>query len=150
MNPVLRDGQREDFRSICQIWRAAWEATFPQIDFVARLPMLQSLLEAAEAGQYAVRLALQDGEPAGFTLLEVKSGLLEQIAVHPSYWGYGISDRLVGDAARIADAQLHLIVNQENQRAVRFYIRMGFGIVGEGTNRNSQRPTFLMRWNEQE
>ena len=144
MSLVLRDGGAGDHAGLAELWRAAWLQISPEIDFSARLPFIRDQLAQSLAGRYRLRIACADGRPAGFTLVEPGTALLEQIAVAPVDWGTGAADALIRDALAAAGTALWLVVNQFNARAIRFYGRHGFAITGESVNA-AGRPTYIMR-----
>lgn len=146
----LRPGSTDDHAILAEIWEAAWAETMPSIDFSERRDFIQNQLAEAATGRYRLRVADISGARAGFTLIESRTGLIEQIAVHPARWGSGIAKALIEDAKAHSRGHLTLFVNQANHRAVRFYLREGFEIRGEGTNPNSGLPTFRMEWNGSE
>lgn len=139
----LRDGTAGDLPALAELWRRAWQLTYPEIDFTARLPFIHGQFAEAEAGRYALRIALVEMQPQGFSLAESKTGLLEQIVVAPEHWGTGVADALITDALDSTAGTLWLVVNQLNTRAIRFYQRHGFTISGEGVN-SAGRTTYTM------
>jgi putative acetyltransferase len=146
MSIHLRPGSSADHEMLAEVWEAAWSETMPGIDFSERRDFILGQLQASEAGRYQLRVAEIAGARIGFTLTESQTGLLEQIAVHPARWGGGVAKALIDDAKARSRGHLALFVNQQNPRAVRFYLREGFEIRGEGTNPNSGLPTFRMEW----
>jgi putative acetyltransferase len=142
----LRPGSADDHAILAEIWEAAWSKTMPGIDFAERRGFIRTQLRESETGRYRLRVAEISGARAGFTLIESRTGLIEQIAVHPARWGSGVAKALIEDAKAHSHGQLTLFVNQANHRAVRFYLREGFETRGEGTNPNSGLPTFRMEW----
>jgi putative acetyltransferase len=141
---MIRKGTPADFSALAEIWRAAWQITYPEIDFSQRLPFIHAQFVAAEAGHHRLSVAVTDGMLAGFTLVEHQTALLEQIVAAPAFWGKGTADALLAQAIAVEGAKLHLIVNQFNARAIAFYRKHGFEIAAEGVN-PSGRPTFSMR-----
>lgn len=140
----LRQGRYPDFPVLAEIWRQAWQLTYPDIDFSARLPFILGQLGESAGGRYRLQVAEVDSVPAGFSLLEIKTNLLEQIVVAPSAWGQGIAQTLLRDAMQAGGASFHLVVNQFNARAIAFYRKQGLAVTAEGVNA-AGRPTFTMR-----
>ena len=110
----IEDGKSEQFAELVEIWREAWQLTRPDVDFTARLGFIEGRLADSARGQYRLRVLSRDAEGAslGFTLLEPKTALMEQIAVHPDAWGNGVADALVYDAHTLFGRRLWLTVNQ--------------------------------------
>ena len=142
----IEDGKSEQFAELVEIWREAWQLTRPDVDFTARLGFIEGRLADSARGQYRLRVLSRDAEGAslGFTLLEPKTALMEQIAVHPDAWGNGVADALVYDAHTLFGRRLWLTVNQFNARAIRFYERHGFVTTGEDIS-PSGLPTYVMK-----
>lgn len=147
MTTHIRHGLPSDHAMLAEIWEAAWSETYPGVDFSKRRTLIEEQLREAETGRYRLRVAELSGARVGFTLVERHSGLLEMIAVLPARWGDGISKALIEDAKTQSTGHLTLFVNQQNPRAIRFYHKEGFKIVGEGTSPYSGLPTFRMDWN---
>lgn len=141
---MIREGAPSDFSALAEIWREAWQMTYPEIDFSHRLPFIHEQFAAAQAGRYRLSVTVTDRMIAGFTLVEPDTGLLEQIVAAPAFWGKGTADVLLKQAIAIEGERLNLIVNQFNTRAISFYRKHGFEVAAEGLSA-SGRPTFVMR-----
>ena len=87
-----------------------------------------------------------EGKLAGFVTIDRKTGYLDQLAVDPESWGRGFARMLVDEAKRLSPGGIELHVNQDNERALRFYDRAGFAIAGNDVNPHSGAPVHLMRW----
>ena len=57
-----------------------------------------------------------------------------------------IADILLAEARRLSPQNLDLHVNQDNERALRFYQKHGFVTVAEDVNPRSGAPIYRMRW----
>ena len=113
----------------------------PAIDFEARWAWISAVL--ANPGN--VTLVVEQGEVAlGFAVME--GGLLHQLVVARAAKGRGVAPALLGVVKARAATGLRLDVNQDNSRAVRFYLREGFRRTGEGRNAGSGLATWQMRW----
>lgn len=143
---TIRPFEASDHAALMELWCSAWEAVYPDIDFRARWPgMLARWDEMAESGSVA-HVALIDGALAGFTVLNPRTGYLDQIAVSRSHWGSPLAAALMAHAKALSPGGLKLNVNQSNLRAVRFYEREGFVQVGTDINPRSGLPVFLYEW----
>lgn len=146
---VLSGATPRDRPAMAQLWVETWAKTMPDIDFVARLPWLESHLDGLSAGGALIRVAREGGEDgpvAGFVVIHPSTGYLDQLAVAPRVWGKGAAEALMAEARRISPNLVALDVNQDNPRAVRFYEKMGLAIVSEGANPMSGRLTYRMEW----
>jgi putative acetyltransferase len=142
----LVDYTPEHLPEMSDLWVASWARTMADIDFEARRSWFVDHVAELRARGAAVVCAftVSDGRMAGFITLD-NSGLIDQLAVATVAWGRGAATVLLDDAKR-RSTHLHLEVNQENPRAVRFYEREGFRRAGEGVNAASGRATWRYAW----
>jgi putative acetyltransferase len=145
---IVRDYRDEDCEAAIALWRRAWDATFPDIDFSARLDWWRERWVGELVPNNRIRVAEDNGRLAGFVVINPNSGYLDQIVVAPEDWGTGVANRLMDEAKRISPARISLEVNQENARAIRFYERAGFERTGENVNPLSGRPTWRYAWKQ--
>ncbi len=143
---TLRPGQDADRPAMAQLWVASWARTLPEIDFNARVEWLAQHLDALLAGGACLLVAQCGARVGGFVVIHPETGYLDQLSVHPDFWGQGMAEALMERARLLSPTLVALDVNQENPRAVRFYEKMGLTIVGEGENPASNRRTFRMEW----
>jgi putative acetyltransferase len=144
---ALRDFTDADLPALIDLWVAAWRGTGLDIDFGARRAWLAAHLRALSAGGAKIVVGLDaGGRPAGFAAIDAKTGHLDQLCVAPAEHGSGLAAALVGEAKRLSPDLIELDVNEMNPRALRFYEREGFSIVGRGFNPLSGLPTLKMRW----
>jgi len=144
--PTLRPYTPADEDAAIALWHRAWQDTFPQIDFAARLAWWrerwrQELIPVAE-----VIVAERDGRLIGFITVNPDTLYLDQIVVAPDDWGHGVAALLVDAAKRRSPRGLDLLVNKDNARAIRFYEKHGFRYAGEDVNPTSGRPVNRMIW----
>lgn len=132
---------------VADLWVASWAATMPAIDFEARRGwFVDHVVAAMERGE-TLRVAMtQTGNIAGLVMIDPRSGYLDQIVVGVDWWGKGVAEALIGEARRVSPQRVALTVNQDNPRAVAFYKRIGFAIVGEGANPTSGLKTYDLEW----
>jgi putative acetyltransferase len=143
---ALRPLAAGDVDGLTALWVAAWQITMPDIDFEARGDWLRERLATHRSAGVAVICAEDADGLAGFVTVDSASGHIDQLAVAPRCFGTGAATALLAEARRRSPAGLHLEVNQENPRAVRFYQREGFAITGVDSIGVSNRPTWLMHW----
>lgn len=133
--------------AMTDLWVEAWQETIPEIDFEARRGWLCHRIGTLIDEGAVIEIALGGaGAPAllGFVAVDPRTGYVDQLVVHPDHWGAGVASRLIAAAATHAPARLVLDVNEQNERAVRFYEKAGFVVTGHGINPTSGRPTLRM------
>lgn len=134
--------------ALTDLWVESWCEAMPEIEFEERrgwfVDHLNRLVEAGTKVELA--FTRENGTLVGFVTVDVSSGHVDQLAVHPGQWGRGVAEVLIRSAAAHAGRPLTLEVNEENPRAVRFYENIGFNITGRGANPLSGRPTLRMEW----
>lgn len=148
---MVRQFRPDDMPALAALWVAAWEATLPAIDFAARLPWLEHHLARLQAAGVLVLCAVDaDDRPLGFATLDPLSGEMDQLAVAPAAFGGGVAAALLAAvkaaAPHRAQGRVVLSVNQDNPRAVRFYLREGVRVVGGGVNAGSGLAISRMEW----
>ncbi|MBS7545210.1 GNAT family N-acetyltransferase [Ancylobacter oerskovii] len=143
--PALRAFGWEQMPALADLWVESWQEAMPEIDFEARRGWLcQRVGRLVEAGARVETAVDGQGRALGFVTVEPATGYVDQLVVHPDHWGRGIARALIEAAAAISPAGLTLDVNEENERAVRFYATLGFVTIARGTNPTSGRPTLRM------
>lgn len=148
MDIVLKPFRRADHPAISDLWVGTWRATMPHVDFEARRGWLfDRLVNLHAQGAKTVCAAERpSGDLLGFVTLDPKSGWLDQLAVAPRAYGSG-AGRLLLDAAKgLSPRFIELDVNQDNPRALRFYLREGFRRGAEGVNLASGLKTWALEW----
>jgi len=142
----LRKRGDKEIEKLADLWASSWLEEMPAIDFAARrhwfLTHIQSLEKAGAATICAV-----DGKDRllGFAVFNASTAYLDQLVVAPEAKGAGIASLLVGEAIKFSCGALYLDVNQDNPRALRFYEKEGFEIIGEGVNPTSGLKTWRLQ-----
>jgi putative acetyltransferase len=144
--PALRDYRDADCEAALQLWRRAWDATFPEIDFASRLLWWRERWTRELVPHNTIRVAESGGKLLGFVAIDLRSGYLDQLVVAPARWGSGVADALMQEACRLSPRGFTLDVNQDNARAIRFYERAGLVRMTAGLNPVSGRPTWTYAW----
>jgi putative acetyltransferase len=142
----LRPYRAADLEPALGLWRRAWDAAMPEIDFSARMDWWRDRWTSELAPNNEVIVAEADGRQIGFVVIDKQSGYLDQIVVAPELWGSEAARILLDEAKRASPRGISLDVNQNNLRAIRFYEREGFKRTGEGKNPISDKPTFRYEW----
>jgi len=143
---ALRAYTAGDEAAAIELWRRTWQVAYPGIDFSARLAWWSERWRRELVPACAIMVAETGGEMLGFVTVDPRSGYLDQIVVAPEAWGSQVAPALINAAKEIAPSGLVLHVNRDNQRAIRFYEKHGFGIAGEDINPRSGAPLYRMNW----
>ncbi len=133
---TIRAYKASDKQSLSSIWyRASLEAhSFLGED---RLQQQRQLIEDVYLEKAETWVATIDGRPAGFIgLLDCFIGGL---FVDPDLQGSGVGQTLVRHALGLK-SELSLEVYADNERACRFYSRMGFKVIGERSEDDEGLP----------
>jgi putative acetyltransferase len=146
MQPIIRKLSQADLADVLELWIESWTEAYPEIDFAARQDWFVDHLSDWQKNGGDVWLATAKDTVTGILCLNTTSGHLDQICIRRGRKGQGDADALMVLAQRLSPAGLHLDVNADNARAIRFYERLGFRRTGEGINPNSGRATFAFRW----
>ncbi len=143
---IVRPMRADELAETLDMWVAAWQAAYPNIDFAARRGWTKDRIAELEASGSRSFVALRNGRIVGALVVHPDTGYLDQIVVAAECQGGGVADVLIAEARRIAPAGLDLHVNQDNARAIRFYQKQGFLTTGEDVNPRSGAPIFRMSW----
>jgi len=142
----LRAYAAADEDAAVELWRRTWQTAYPEIDFNARLAWWRERWRNELVTQAQIVVAETDGKMEGFVTIDLKTGYLDQIVVGPEFWGSNIATILLDEAKRACPAQIELLVNTDNTRAIRFYEKHGFTYAGDDVNPVSGRRVYRMRW----
>ncbi len=143
---VIRPLRPADLDETLDMWVAAWQAAYPDIDFTARRGWTADRIAELERTGSRSFVAIQDARIVGALVVDPATGYLDQLVVATAQQGSGVAEALLAEARRIAAAGLTLHVNQDNARAVRFYEKHGFVRIGEDVNPRSGAPIYRMSW----
>jgi putative acetyltransferase len=141
----LRPYANADENAAIDLWLRTWQQTYPDIDFSKRLAWWRERWQNELVARTQIIVAESAGKITGFVTVDTRTLYLDQLVVAPEAWGSGIGEALVAEARRLSPRGLDLQVNQDNDRAIRFYQKQGFVITGEDKN-SSGRLTFWMKW----
>ena len=142
----LRPYSAADEDAAIELWRRAWQAAYPYIDFAARSGWWRERWRKELVPQARIVVAEMGDVIEGFVTVDPRTGYLDQIVVAPEFWGSNVAEMLLDAGKRISPTQLELLVNKDNARAIRFYEKHGFNLVGDDVNPVSGRPVYRMRW----
>lgn len=142
----LRPYAAADEDAAIELWRRTWQAAYPHIDFAARAGWWRERWRQELVPQARIIVAEMGDVIEGFVTVDPRTGYLDQIVVAPEFWGSNVAVMLLDAGKRISPAQIELLVNKDNARAIRFYEKHGFSLVGDDVNPVSGRPVHRMRW----
>jgi putative acetyltransferase len=143
---IVRPMRAEDLSETLDMWVAAWQVAYPQIDFATRRGWTSDRIAELERTGSRSAVVLHEGRIVGALVVNPDTGYLDQLVVATDCQGRGIAALLLAEARRIAPAGLDLHVNQDNARAIRFYQKHAFKTVGEDVNPRSGAPIYRMSW----
>lgn len=142
----LRPYTAADEDAAIELWRRAWQVAYPHIDFTARAGWWRERWRQELVPQAKIIVAEMGDVIEGFVTVDPRTGYLDQIVVAPEFWGSNVASMLLDAGKRISPARIDLLVNKDNARAIRFYEKHGFSIVGDDVNPVSGRPVHRMHW----
>jgi putative acetyltransferase len=143
---TLRPYRAADEEAAIELWRRTWQLAYPRLDFTARLAWWRQRWRPELAPTAMITVAESGGQLLGFVTVDPRTQYLDQIVVAPEAWGSPIAGALLAEAKRLSPAGLDLAVNADNGRAIRFYEKQGFIIVGADVNPRSGAPVHQMAW----
>jgi putative acetyltransferase len=142
----LRPYTAADEDAAIELWRRTWQLAYPAIDFAARVDWWRRRWRDELVPLAKIVVAEMDGVIEGFVTVDPKTGYLDQIVVAPEFWGSNVAGLLLDEAKRLSPAGIELLVNKDNARAISFYEKHGFTLIGDDVNPVSGRPVDRMRW----
>jgi putative acetyltransferase len=141
----LRPYRDEDEDAAIALWLKTWQKAYPEIDFAARVVWWRERWRTELVPKATVMVAEAAHALAGFVTID-RAGYLDQLVVAPAHWGTKLADLLLDEAKRLSPDRITLLVNTDNGRAIRFYVRNGFSHAGGDVNPTSGRPVLKMEW----
>jgi len=138
---IISPVQPEDFPRVVEVWEASVRATHDivsEADIQLFKPLVRDGLPHVET-LACVREA--DGQVVGF--VGVKADEVEMLFVHPAWRGQGIGRQLLTYAVTTLGATI-LDVNEQNEQALGFYLRMEFEVVGRSPLDGMGKPYPLL------
>jgi putative acetyltransferase len=143
---TLRPYAADDEVAAIDLWQRTWQVAYPALDFSARVDWWRERWRSELVGHTTIAVAEMGGRVVGFVTVDPRTGYLDQIVVAPEMWGTNVGALLLSEARRIAPDGLDLHVNQDNDRAIRFYGKHGFAITGQDLNPRSGAKVHKMSW----
>ncbi|MCB0137956.1 MAG: GNAT family N-acetyltransferase [Caldilineaceae bacterium] len=146
MQVTLRPYSDADEDAAIELWRRTWAHHFPHIDFNARVAWWRERWKQELIPVAHVVIAEANNTLAGFVTCAPEIRYLDQLVVAPEYWGSSVAPALLDEAKRLSPDGLDLLVNKDNNRAIRFYEKHGFQYIGDDKNPVSGLAVNRMRW----
>ncbi|MEH8177198.1 acetyltransferase [Aeromonas veronii] len=132
---------RADYPALIDLWEASVRAThhfLPEAEILALKPLiLEHYFDAVTLHSARTK----EGQITGFS--GVYEGKLEMLFVAPAVRGSGVGRRLVEHAIGQCGAT-QVDVNEQNEQAVGFYLKMGFTVTGRSTLDGQGKPYPLL------
>src|SRR5258706_7205994 len=130
----------EDMPRVLEVWEASVRATH---HFVTEtdIQFIKALLQ--DELPNAPMLCVRDSEGVVAGFMAVTEGKIEALFVDSSWRSKGIGSRLVRHAVEKLDATM-LDVNEQNEQALGFYLRMGFEVAGRSELDSLGKPYPLL------
>lgn len=132
---------RADYPALIKLWEASVRAThhfLPEAEIMALKPLiLEHYLDAVTL--HCART--EEGNIAGFSGLH--EGKLEMLFVAPEARGGGVG-RLLVEHAIDQGGVTQVDVNEQNEQAVGFYLKMGFTVTGRSALDGQGKPYPLL------
>ena len=139
--PGISPAGPADYPRILEVWEASVRATHhfvTEADIQFFHPLVQ---EALPKMPWLACVRDEAGRAAGF--VGVSEGKVEMLFLHPDARGQGAGKELLLHAIRVFGATA-LDVNEQNQQALGFYLRMGFEVVGRSALDGTGKPYPLL------
>jgi putative acetyltransferase len=132
--------QPEDFERVVEVWEASVRATHHFIT-ETNIQFFKPLVRDGIPTSNAFCVRDSEGVVAGY--ITVASGNIDMLFVHPSWRGQGVGSCLVQYAIDALGATT-VDVNEQNEQALGFYLRMGFEVIGRSELDGTGKPYPLL------
>ena len=141
----LREGvhsvRADEAQTLVDVWEASVRAThafLSEADIQSLKPLVLERLRGLEH-----LLCVRDLEGALVGFVGLDGGKIDALFVHPSWHRMGVGRRLTEHAVEELGATT-VDVNEDNEQAIAFYLRLGFQIEGRSELDSTGRPFPLL------
>jgi putative acetyltransferase len=126
-----------DFGKLLEVWEASVRATH---DFMSEdnIQFFKPLIRNEALPSLELR-CVRDDNHSSIGFIGVSNGKVEMLFVHPNYFGKGVGKRLLEYAVQHMKTS-ELDVNEQNPKALAFYKKMGFVVVGRSELDSTGKP----------
>ncbi len=131
----------EDFPQMVEVWEASVRATH---DFLteADIQFFKPLV-LEELPNMASMACMRNDQGKIVGILGVSEEKIEMLFIHPLWRGKGVGRQLLLHAVHVLGASV-VDVNEQNEQAVGFYLRMGFEVAGRSAVDSLGKPFPLL------
>lgn len=138
-SPHIRRMQSTDTAALLTLWERPVRAThdfLDEADIVFYRPLVATILSSGTLELWV--LTSRDDLPIGF--LRLAPNGIEALVLEPAYRGQGYGRVLVAHAQERLGGALAVDVNEQNAAARRFYVAVGFVVMGRSPLDDTGRP----------
>lgn len=140
MTISLRRSRRDDGPEVIEVWRRSVDATHHFLTARHRCEIEEQVKSFLPDAPLWVAVNADD-KPVAFMLLS--DSHMDALFVDPAYRGAGTGRLLVTQALALIPG-LTTDVNEQNEQAVGFYLKLGFQVTGRKEQDDSGRPYPLL------
>ena len=141
LQPGVFAVQAEEFPHLVEVWEASVRATHHFVN-EADLLFFKPLVQAGLPHVPELR-CIRDGNNHKVGFIGVADGKIEMLFIHPLWRGHGGGRKLIEYAITTLGATT-VDVNEQNEQAVHFYLRMGFEVEGRSEVDGTGKPYPLL------
>jgi putative acetyltransferase len=134
---TIDEVSEEDFDTLLTVWEASVRATH---DFISEdnIQFFKPLLRNEALPSLDLR-CIRDANHSPVGFIGVSNGKVEMLFIHPDYFDKGLGKKLLEYAVHHLKAP-ELDVNEQNPKALGFYKKMGFVVVGRSELDGTGKP----------
>lgn len=141
--PMIKPvNSKEEYPQLLQIWEASVRATHTFLNAEKINEIKQIITESNLLANYDLYAYCSDQEKTGFFALSKDK--IEMLFIHPDYRGSGIGKKLTNFAVQEKSVK-KVDVNEQNEQAVGFYLKMGFKVVSKTPLDDMGNPFPILR-----
>lgn len=139
--PTLETPHLSDYPELVQVWEDAVRATHDFLPEGYILLLRDKILRQYLDAVMLVCCRAPNGSIQGF--IGVAQGRVDMLFVAPAWHGHGVGKRLLRHAVSVLNAQT-LDVNEQNPKALGFYLHEGFEVTGHSPTDGLGQPYPLL------
>ena len=145
MSPMeIRQANIHDFSYLTEIW---FNASVKAHDFIPEIYWENNKVKMQDTYLPMSEVYLVENTNNIYGFIALVENTIAAIFVSPEQQGKGIGKLLINHAKGIRN-NLELNVYQQNTNSIRFYKSVGFKVVEETLDEETESKEFLMRWDE--